>query len=120
MRTVRLRAVAFNEALAARIRRAVAGTAGVAEKRMFGGVAFMLHGHMFVGVVDSSLMARVGPEEYQAALSRPHVREMDFTGKPMRGYVFVDPAGLRTARGLQHWTRKCARFVSTLPKKAKK
>ena len=119
MASVRLRAVAFSEALAARIRGALAGTAGVAERRMFGGIAFMLHGHMFVGVIDSTLMARVGPEEYQTALSRPHVREMDFTGKPMRGYVFVDPAGLRTAREVQHWTKKCARFVSTLPKKMK-
>jgi TfoX/Sxy family transcriptional regulator of competence genes len=112
--------VAFSEALAERIRGALAGTAGVAEKRMFGGIAFMLHGHMFAGVIDSTLMARVGPDAYQAALSMPHVREMDFTGKPMRGYVFVDPAGLRTARDVQYWAKKCTQFVNTLPKKAKK
>ena len=112
--------MAYSEALAERIRKSLTGTAGVAEKRMFGGIAFMLHGHMFVGVVDSTLMARVGPDEYEAALSRPHVRVMDFTGKPMPGYVFVDPAGLRTAKALQAWTQKCAKFVGTLPGKVKK
>ena len=112
--------MAYSEALAERIRVALTGTTGVSEKRMFGGIAFMLHGHMFVGVVDSTLMARVGPEQYDAALSRPYVREMDFTGKPLRGYVYVDPAGIRTAIDLQAWTKKCVRFVSTLPKKAKK
>jgi len=110
--------VAYSEALAERIQVALAGTTGVSEKRMFGGIAFMLHGHMFVGVVDSTLMARVGSERYDAALARSHVREMDFTGKPLRGYV--DPAGLRTARDLQAWTKQCVRFVSTLPKKVKK
>ena len=112
--------MAYNEALAARIRAVLADNAGVTEKRMFGGIAFMLNGHMFVGVVDSTLMARVGPDEYEAALSQPNVREMDFTGKPMRGYVFVDPAAMRTAKDLARWTQKCAKFVSTLPKKVKK
>jgi len=112
--------VAYSEALAERIRAALAGTTGVSEKRMFGGIAFMLHGHMFVGVVDSTLMARVGLERYDAALAKPHVREMDFTGKPLRGYVYVDPAGLRTGKDLQAWTKKCVGFISTLPKKAKK
>jgi len=112
--------MAFSEELAERIRGVLSGTAGLAEKRMFGGLAFMLNGHMFVGVIDSSLMARVGPDEYEAALSRPHVREMDFTGRPMRGYVFVDLAGLRTRRDLQAWIGKCAAFAGTLPRKVKK
>jgi hypothetical protein len=111
--------VAFDEVLAGRIRNALKDTAGVTEKRMFGGIAFMLHGHMFVGVVDSSLMARVGPTEYEAALSKPHVREMDFTGKPMRGYVFVDAGGIRTAKDLGAWTEQCVLFVGTLPRKPK-
>ena len=87
---------------------------------MFGGIAFMLRGHMFVGVVDATLMARVGPDEYESALGRSHVREMDFTGKPLRGYVYVDPMGLRTAKQLKFWTEKCATFVCSLPMKAKK
>jgi hypothetical protein len=109
--------MAFDEVLAERIREALKDTPGVAERRMFGGLAFMLRGHMFVGIVDSALMARVGPGEYEAALSKPHVREMDFTGKPMRGYIFVDPPGIRTAKDLGAWTTKCISFVSTLPKK---
>ena len=117
---VRLHAVTFNAVLAQRIRVALAGTAGVTERRMFGGVAFMLRGHMFVGVIGSTLMARVGPAEYESALARPHVRPMDFTGKPLRGYVYVDPAGIRLGRQLQSWTRKCATFVDTLPRKVKK
>lgn len=117
---VRLHAVAFSEALAERIREALAGTTGVAEKRMFGGIAFMLRGHMFVGVVDATLMARVGPYEYESALARPHVRVMDFTGKPLRGYVYVDPAGIRTAKQLKGWTEKCATFAATLPEKVKR
>jgi hypothetical protein len=109
----------FDVALAERLRKVLKNTPGVIEKRMFGGIAFMLRGHMFVGIVDATLMARVGPEEYEAALSKQHVREMDFTGKPMRGYVFVDPAGIRTAKNLGAWTNKCIAFVSTLPRKPK-
>ena len=109
--------MAFDEKLAERTRAVLKGTAGVTEKRMFGGIAFMLRGHMFVGIVDAMLMARVGPAEYEASLAKRHVREMDFTGKPLRGYVYVDPAGMRTARDLAAWTRKCIAFVSTLPKK---
>jgi hypothetical protein len=111
--------VAFDEVLAERVQEALKGTRGVTERRMFGGLAFMLHGHMFVGIVDSVLMARVGPGEYEAALSKQHVREMDFTGKPMRGYVFVDPPGTRTAKDLAAWITKCISFVSTLPGKRK-
>jgi hypothetical protein len=112
--------VAFDESLAERIRQVLADTPGVTEKRMFGGVAFMLRGHMFVGVTESTLMARVGPAEYENALSMRHARVMDFTGKPMRGYVFVDADGIRTARDLGAWTTKCLSFVSTLPRKAKR
>jgi len=87
---------------------------------MFGGMAFMLHGHMFVGVSSSSLMARVGPEAYERALAMKHVREMDFTGRPMKGYVFVDAKGLESDSELAHWLEACAGFVSTLPRKAPK
>ena len=113
-------AVAYDEALADRIRQALAGTRGVTERRMFGGIAFMSRGHMCVGIVDAVLMARVGPDQYEAALMKQHVREMDFTGKPLRGYVYVDPPGIRTARDLGTWVKKCLSFVSTLPKKAAK
>ena len=95
--------MAFDPGLAERIRDVLAGSEGVTERRMFGGLAFMLHGNMFVGVLGSTLMARVGPEAYARALGRPHVREMDFTGRPMKGYVFVTPEGFDLDNDLAYW-----------------
>ena len=112
--------MAYDEALAQRIREALRGKPGISEKKMFGGIAFLLRGHMFVGIADDSLMARVGPSEYERALTMKHVREMDFTGKPMRGYVFVGSQGLKDEEALTSWLQKCATFVSTLPPKAPK
>lgn len=112
--------MAYDEALAQRVRKVMAGRRGVTERKMFGGLAFMLRGHMFVGILDRSLMARVGPENYQRALATPGAREMDFTGKPMRGYVFVDAAAVKSAAGLKRWVALCADFAATLPAKAKK
>lgn len=109
--------MAYDDRLAQRIRDAVAGNPAVTEKRMFGGVAFLLRGLMFVGVSGRSLMARVGAASHADALKRPHVREMDFTGRPMNGYVYVDPGGLETAEQLRFWLERCERFVSTLPPK---
>lgn len=112
--------MACDEKLAKRIRAVLSDTPSVSEKRMFGGIAFMLRDHMCVGVVDSTLMARVGPDEYATALSQSHVREMDFTGKPLRGYVYVDPEGIRSAEDLRAWIARCVAFVTTLPPKAEK
>lgn len=84
---------------------------------MFGGIAFLADGHMFVGVIGDALMARVGPENYVAALKRTHVREMDFTGKPMKGYVYVDAAGIAGDEELEEWVLQCRAFVKTLPPK---
>jgi len=112
--------MAYDEALARRLREALRGRPGVSEKKMFGGIAFLLRGHMFVGISGDSLMARVGPGEYDRALAMNHVREMDFTGKPMRGYVFVGPKGLKGEQVLEFWLERCASFVSTLPRKARK
>jgi hypothetical protein len=84
---------------------------------MFGGIAFLADGHMFVGVIGDMLMARVGPESYAAALKRKYVREMDFTGKPMKGYVYVDPAGIAGDEELEEWVTRCRAFVKTLPPK---
>lgn len=112
--------MAYDEALAQRIREALRDNAGITEKKMFGGIAFLLHGHMFVGISDFSLMARIGPTEYDRALAMKHVRKMEFTGKPMRGYVFVGPSGLRSKEELKYWLQRCATFVCTLPPKAQK
>jgi TfoX/Sxy family transcriptional regulator of competence genes len=106
--------------LAQRIRDALGGRASVTEKKMFGGVAFLLDGHMFVGVTGDSLMARIGPANYESALRMKHVREMDFTGKPMRGYVFVGAPALAAAEDLRDWLQRAAAFVATLPPKVVK
>jgi hypothetical protein len=87
---------------------------------MFGGIAFLSRGYMFLGVTDELLMARVGPESYEDALSKPHVRVMDFTGRPMKGYVFVDPPGFESDTDLAEWARRTHRFVQSLPPKKKK
>ena len=110
--------MAFDAGLAERLRELLQPRRGITERKMFGGLAFMSHGHMFVGVLGDSLMARVGPSERASALMKRHVREMDFTGKPMKGYVFVDAAGLESDSDLEHWVSACLRFVATLPAKA--
>ncbi len=110
--------MAFDAGLAQRIREVLGERPGLSERRMFGGLAFMLNGHMFVGLVGSTLMARVGTSRHANALTLPHVREMDFTGRPMKGYVYVDPPGLAEDEELEAWIDRCVGFVSTLPPKA--
>jgi hypothetical protein len=112
--------MAYDPGLAQRIREALGPRPGLAERRMFGGLAFLLDGKMFVGVNSSTLMARVGPERYQDALALPHVREMDFTGRPLRGYVYIDPPGLAEDRDLSARVNWCAGFVASLPAKPAK
>jgi hypothetical protein len=112
--------MAYDEALADRIRTALADDPLLTEKRMFGGLAFLHRGLMFVGVSGSKLMARVGKDHYRDSLARTHVREMDFTGKPMQGYVYVEPPGLRSEEQLRFWLQRCKEFVSSLPAKAAK
>src|SRR5579862_7459877 len=88
--------MAYDETLAARIREVTGDIDGeVTERKMFGGLAFMLNGHMFTGVIGSELMLRLGVAGAEEALRREHVREMDFTGRPAKAMVFVDPAGLK-------------------------
>jgi hypothetical protein len=112
--------MAYDEALADRIRQAMAGDTELSEKKMFGGLAFLHRGLMFVGVSGSRLMARVGKGNYEDSLARKHVREMDFTGKPMQGYVYVEPPGLESDEQLNFWLQRCKQVVSALPPKAPK
>lgn len=112
--------MSYDEHLATRIRKALANAPGVSEKRMFGGICFLRHGLMFAGVTGSSLMARVGKSNYLHALAQEYVREMDFTGKPMAGYVFIDEPGVATDEALRSWLNLCIDFVATLPPKIKK
>jgi len=109
--------MAYDEGLAERIREIVQSRPGIAEKKMFGGLAFMANGHMFVGVQDSTLMARVGPAGYAGALAKPHVRTMDFTGRPLTGYVYVAAEGLESDEALADWVKACLAFVAALPPK---
>jgi hypothetical protein len=109
--------MAYDEGLAERIREMLDGRRGVVEKRMFGGLAFLIGGHMAVGIVRDDLMVRVGPVGYEAALREPHVRPMDFTGRPMRGLVFVGPAGYEADAALRAWVERGAAFAADLPAK---
>lgn len=109
--------MAYDEHLAQRIRRLLGNDPAFTEKKMFGGVAFLRHGLMFMGVSDSTVMARVGKALYEDSLAREDVRVMDFTGKPMAGYVFIDEPGTATDEALRFWVRRCLDFVATLPPK---
>jgi TfoX/Sxy family transcriptional regulator of competence genes len=112
--------MSYDEKLADRIRRALGPRDDVEERKMFGGLAFLRDGRMFCGIANNDLMVRVGPEGYEAALAKPHVRPMDFTGRPLKGYVYVAPAGRRTDAALRVWVNLSASFVGTLPARAPK
>jgi hypothetical protein len=109
--------LAYDRALAERIREIVADIDGeITERKMFGGLAFMLNGHMFTGIVGDDLMLRLGEAGAEAALRHEHVREMDFTGKPMKAMIFVEPAGF-AGRALGDWVASAAAFALTLAPK---
>jgi len=108
--------MAYDENLAQRVREITIAEAAMTERKMFGGLAFMLWGHMVCGIVGEELMLRLGPDGADAALRRAHVRPMDFTGRSMTGIVFVAPAGQKGA-ALHSWIAKAIAFVDTLPPK---
>ena len=109
--------MAYDEALAATVRQALANRRHVTEKRMFGGLSFLVRGNMCCGIVGDELMVRVGPKRYESALSRRHVREMDFTGRPLTGYVYVGRGGLRSPKTVREWVDQGVTFARTLPAK---
>lgn len=109
--------MASDETLVGRIRDVVADTVGVTERTMFGGICFFLNGNILVGAWNDALIARVGPNAAGKALSKPHVRIMDITGKPMRGWLIIEPPGIDTDRQLKTWIKQAVTFVSTLPSK---
>ncbi len=109
--------MAFSTILAERIRHTLARKRGITEKRMFGGVGFLLNGNMLVGVWKDSLVVRLGPEVSVAALEQSHVRPFDITGKPMRGWALVEPEGLELDSQLAEWIDQTLQFVRTLPPK---
>ncbi len=109
--------MAYDEKLAARIRALLACREGFSERKMFGGIAFMIGGKMCCGVLDGNLVARIGADEYTRALAEPHVRPMDFTGRPMKGYVYVGCEGLGDDGGLRAWVERAAAFTASLPER---
>jgi len=109
--------MAYDEALADRVRAAVADRTDISEKKMFGGLCLLSRGNMFAGIQGDTLMARVGPDAHDDAMSRPHARIMDFSGRPMRGYVYVDAAGISSEAELADWIALSLAFVDTLPAK---
>ncbi len=108
--------MAYDEKLANRVRDILEGDPGVSERKMFGGIAFMVDGNMACGIAGDELMLRLGAEGAEAALRKPHVRPMDFTGRPMKGMVFVETPGLRGA-SLGRWVTAATTFARTLPPK---
>jgi TfoX/Sxy family transcriptional regulator of competence genes len=109
--------VAYDEGLAERVRGLLEDRPQVLERKMFGGLAFLVGGNMCVGVVGDELMVRVGPKDHAAALRRPHARAMDFTGRPMKGFVFVAPSGFGEDAQLARWVERGVAFASSLPAK---
>jgi TfoX/Sxy family transcriptional regulator of competence genes len=107
--------VAYDEGLAQRIREALEDQPSISEKKMFGGLAFLLRGNMCVGVVGDELMVRVGPEAHDEALRQPHARKMDFTGRPMKGFVYVACEGVESDADLQDWVARGVRFAASIP-----
>jgi len=109
--------MAYDEKLAARVRAALGRRDDIEERKVFGGIAFLRAGRMFIGITGDDLMVRVGPERYQASLGKPHVRPMDFTGRPMKGMVFVGPEATALEESLAGWVDAGADFASSLPPK---
>jgi TfoX/Sxy family transcriptional regulator of competence genes len=109
--------MAFDEALAGRIRDVLKRKSGVEEKKMFGGIGFLLNGNMLVGVWKDSLILRLGPDESDEALKEPHVSEFNITGRAMKGWVLVAPEGVGDDDQLSGWVQRAVRFVGKLPAK---
>ena len=109
--------MAFDDGLAERVRSSVLMLPDIAEKRMFGGLAFMVNGNLCCCVTDDELIVRVGADNYEAALRLPHVRKMDKSGRAMRGWVLVSGEGLAKDDDLEKWLHRGLTFVNTLAAK---
>jgi len=107
----------YDEKLADRIRQALGRRKGLTERKMFGGIAFMVGGNMCCGVVKRDLMVRVGPDQYERLLGEPGARPMDFTGRPMKGMLYVDGGALANAKTLTKWVDRGADYAASLPAK---
>jgi hypothetical protein len=109
--------MAYDENLARRMRAEIGSLPGLVEKKMFGGVGFMVQGNMACGIHGEDMIARVGPELYELALARPYTRPFDMTGRPMSGWVLVAPAGVADDQELAAWIRMGVEYALSLPSK---
>ena len=111
--------MAYDQELASRVRAVIAAHPGVEEKKMFGGLSFMVAGQMCCGVLKSDLVVRIGETGYAEALADPHVRPFDFTGRPSAGMVYVASAGLSSDQALGTWVQRGVDYVTAHPRTAK-
>jgi len=109
--------MAYDEDVAQKVREKMSNIVDVVERKMFGGLAFMVRGNMCCGIVGSELMLRIGSEAYPDALKQTHAREMDFTGKPLKGMIYVAEAGFESDSDLNQWINLALDYVNTLPSK---
>src|SRR6266403_1884429 len=109
--------MAFDEFLAQRIRDALSRKKNIEEKKMFGGICFLLNGNMLVGVWKDSLIVRLGADQGEDALLEAHVKAFDITGKPMKNWILVEPKGVEDDDRLKDWIRRAVKFVGKLPAK---
>ncbi len=105
----------FDDKLANRVRKILEKIEGLSEKKMFGGLCFLINGNMAFGLVNDDLMIRVEPESYEKMLSQPHVRKMDFTGKPLKGFLYIGVKGTESDKDLRKWVLKGIEFAMSLP-----
>ena len=109
--------MAYDEELADRVRALLAGRPGVREQKMFGGLAFMVNGNMACGILRGELIVRVGKENLDDALSLPHARIFDMTGRPMRSFIYVAREGIASDEGLANWAGRGIAYALALPPK---
>src|SRR5437762_13922705 len=109
--------MSYDESLASRVREILSSVAGFSEKKMFGGLCFLIHGNMCCGVLKDELVLRLDPARAQELLRRPHTRPMDFTGRPMKGFVFIETGGVGTDRQLLDWVSMALSFAQGRPRK---
>ena len=109
--------MAYDEGVAQRVRELISDQPGYEEKKMFGGIGFLIHGNMACGVIRDDLIIRVGGEKYTDALLKPHVELFDITGREMTGCVIVKEPGYRTDQDLEDWTSQGVAYALTLPAK---
>ena len=109
--------MAYDETLAQRVRSALPAAPGLTEKKMFGGVGFLIHGNMACGVNGDSLIVRLSPAATDAALGQPSVHVFDMTGRPMKGWIVVEPAGVQSEDSLKRWIAQGVAFAQSLPPK---